>query len=365
MDVLKSVRKNILDITPYVAGKKPASVGGRQVKLASNENAWGSSPRAIQAISEALAQGLNQYPDAHQEDLRQATVDYWSRQSVSLHKNQLLFGDGSGEVLSLIMDTFLSPGDTLAIPDKSFILYTLLASRQDACIVRSARHTDFSIDLDALARTAQESKARLVVLANPDNPVSTFIDPDSLRAFVDRIDPQTVIVLDEAYIHFAGLENSALHWCHDYPNVVVCHTFSKAYGLAALRVGYAVMHEALAVNCDKIRLPFNLGILQQAGAIAALQDDAFLDQTLAGTVAGRERLVRELPGLGIAIPVQPRANFILADLGERASQIYQGLNARGISIRNLDSFGYGERYARITIGRAEEMDYFLEVLKEL
>lgn len=361
MDIRSAVRANIRTIAPYVAGTRPPVYQGRSIKLASNENAWGSSPLAMQAIREALDHGLQEYPDSHQTVLRQATVDFWARRGISLDPVQVVYGDGSGEVLSMLMDLFLSPGDTIVLPEQSFILYTLLATRQDARILQVPRK-GWRADWEALAAAAVDS--RILLLANPDNPTSSLLTAAELQAMMDKVPASCIVLLDEAYIHFAGMEHSLSCCLKRYPNLVVSHTFSKAYGLAALRVGYALLHPELAAEMEKIRLPFNLGIFQQAGATAALTDEDFLEYTVQQTIQGRDRLCRELPALGLPLAVSPAGNFVMVDLGTGYQRIYELLSQRGISIRNLASFGYTGRYARITVGREEELDYLLEVLSK-
>ncbi len=361
MDILRSVRPNILGIAPYVAGTRAASHQGKSIKLASNENAWGSSPLALAAIRSVIDQGLAEYPDSHQTDLREATARFWQARGADISSSQIVCGDGSGEVLSMLMDVFLSPGDSIVVPEKSFILYNLIASRQDAKIIEVPRRY-FNADTTALARASQD--ARVILLANPDNPTAGFLDKQAILELMGAVPSSCIVLLDEAYIHFAGLEHSLTDCIQQYPNLVVSHTFSKAYGLAALRVGYAILHPALAAQMQKIRLPFNLGLFQQVGAIAALSDNGFLEDTVRRTQAGRDKLVKSLEKLGLKVPVNSRANFIMADLGSEDSPVYQHLTDHGISIRNLASFGYTARYARITIGREDEMDYLIKVLSE-
>ena len=357
------IRPCVRAIKPYVAGKSPQAAQGRRVKLASNENRLGSSPLAIEAVSKALKNGLSEYNDSHQSALKDAVVNFWKKNGVNFSNDRLVFGDGSGEVLSLLLNTLVNENETVVFPEKSFILYSLQSGIRNARIIESPRK-GFNIDCDALTADALSHHAKLVILANPDNPTSGFISKAGIRDMMTKIPESTIVLLDEAYIHFAGIENSALDLIDTFPNLIITHTFSKAYGLAALRVGYAVAHTDIATEAEKIRLPFNLGLLQQEGAIAALKDDDFLDKTLKHNQKASKRLQQELENLGFHIPVRPFGNFLFVDLGEKFAQCYNVLESAGITVRNLESFGFGSRFARITVGTDEDNEYLLAILKK-
>ncbi len=363
IELSKVVRPCVRNIKPYVAGKSPKSSGSRRVKLASNENRLGSSGLALEAVSRALKNGLYEYSDSHQNFLKEATLAFWKKHGVNLLPEQLVFGDGSGEVLSLIFNTLVNENESVIFPEKSFILYALQAGIRNARVIESARN-GFVIDTNSLVRDAIRYNAKLVILANPDNPTSSFIHRDKIREMMEKMPAATMVLLDEAYIHFAGLENSALGFIEDFPNLIIIHTFSKAYGLAALRVGYGVMHGEIAAEIEKIRLPFNLGVLQQEGAAAALSDDVFLNHTLNHNKQASLWLQKQLSSLGYSVAVEPFANFLFVDLGENSQRVYSGLEASGITIRNLESFGFGARFARITIGSDTDNEYLIETLKK-
>ncbi len=363
MKILKSLRREILTLDNYAEGRPPRiSASGKCVKLASNENRFGSSPLALRAISEALGGGLSVYPDKKQAALKQAAANFWQSCGFDVTPEHIVFGDSSGEALNMLLAAFIRDKDTVVIPEKSFILYSLLARAKGAKVKEVRRREDQADPERILAVFKKTKKIRMIILANPDNPTSTYIPLEEIRKFLRRVPEQTAVLLDEAYIHFTGAQHSAVRLLRDFPNLIVLHTLSKAYGLAGLRVGYAVMHPKIAAHVEKIRLPFNLGTLQQVGALAAFSDREFLDMTVRKTADGREYLQRELGRLGI----QHRpgfANFIFANLGAAAPAILKRLEDGGVSVRPLEDFGYEPGFVRITIGTAEENEYLVRLLE--
>ncbi len=363
MSILDSIRPEIRGLNHYTAGVMPKpSKSGRQVKLASNENPFGSSPKALEAIKRSLESGLSLYPDSKMCRLREAVYGFWRRRNIGVSHDELLFGDGSGEVLNMVLAAFLDDGDAVVMPENSFILYSLLAIPKGARVVEVPRR-ELAVDLEAMAEAVVRENPKLVILSNPDNPTSTFLAPAAIEAFLRQVPETTAVLLDEAYIHFAGLENSMIERRIAYPNLIIAYTFAKAYGLAALRVGYAVMRPEINVQIEKTRLPFNLGELQQAGAAAALEDEAFLLMTVKGIAENRKLLAEGLTELGFKVLPEPRANFIFVDLGDKAPEILRKLGDNGVSLRDMGSFGYAGNYARISIGTKEEMNYVLDILR--
>ena len=365
MEAIKSIRKEVLTLGTYQAGRMPGkSKSGRMIKLASNENRWGSSPKAMLAIAEAVSGGLSIYPDSKMKDLREAAVSFWKRRGITLAPEQFVFGDGSGEILNMLLAAFVTEGSRTVIPASSFMLYRLLTIPKGAAPVFSLRNEDYSVDLESLADSAISAGTKAVIFSNPDNPTSTFHKPEKIAEFISRI-PETIpVILDEAYVHFAGLENTALPLLEKFPNMVLIYTFSKCYGLAGLRVGYGIMRPEFAEQIEKIRLPFNLGTVQQSGASAAFGDDEFLDMTVSETAKSRDFLMRSLKELGYKT-VEPSANFIFTDLGENYAGVLSALETAGISIRTLGEFGFGDRFGRITAGAMEECEYLVKTLKNI
>jgi histidinol-phosphate aminotransferase len=365
MEAIKSIRREVLTLGTYQAGRMPAkSKSGRMIKLASNENRWGTSPKAVLAIAEAVSGGLSIYPDSKMKTVREAAVSFWKRRGITLAPEQFVFGDGSGEIINMLLSAFVTEGSRVVIPANSFILYKLLTIPKGATPVFSLRDEDYSVELESLADSAISADTKAVIFANPDNPTSTFHKPDKIDEFMSRIPENIPVILDEAYIQFAGLENTALPLLEKYPNLVLTYTFSKCYGLAGLRVGYGIMRPEFAEQIEKIRLPFNLGTVQQGGAAAAFGDDEFLDMTFSETAKSRDFLVSSLKELGYKI-TDPWANFVFLDLGEKYADVLSALETAGISIRTLGEFGYGDRFGRITFGTMEECEYLVKTLKNI
>lgn len=364
--IIKSLRKEVLKLGNYSEGKKPKASSGasRIIKMASNENLVGSSPEALRAVENALKEGLAAYPDKNMTALKAATCEYWKKNGVTIEPSNLLFGDASGEVLNMLLAAFVRDGDTVIIPENSFILYSLLALPKGAK-VREAKRRDFTADTGKLLKAVKKSKRpKMVIIANPDNPTSTMLTPAEIAKFMKKVPEKVAVVIDEAYIQFAGMENSAIGLLEKYPNLILVYTFSKVYGLASLRVGYGVMNESIAKQVEKIRLPFNLGSLQQAGAIAALSDDAFVRKTVAEINDGKKYLTEELERLGFSC-LKPWGNFLFADFGKKSAEIVGRLEDNGVSVRVLTEFGYPSNYVRITIGKKEDNEYLAGKLKEI
>lgn len=364
IEVLKSIRKEILDLGYYKAGKVVEGKSRRKrIKLSSNENPLGSSPKAIKSIRKQLVNELSLYPDSEMKELKKALVLFFKKRGFYITPENIVFGDGSGEVLHLLFSLFLSEDSTLILPEKSFILYYLQSKSKGAKLVEVERN-EFLIDLERIEKAInQVNGKKMVVFANPDNPTSTLISKDRVREFLSRIPDDVAVVIDEAYIHFSGFDNSVVDLIYDYKNLIVVQTLSKAFGLAGLRVGYGIMNKEIVEQIEKIRLPFNLGTLQQVGAVSALKDNRFLEKTLKYIAREREYLKKNFRRLGFKFP-EPEANFFLLDLGDRIGEIIESLSKKGISLRHLVDFGYPERFVRISIGLHDENKKLLKVLKK-
>ncbi len=361
---MKSIRPEILRIPPYIEGKSPAPGNLKQYKLSSNENPIGSSPLAIEAMKDKLNGGVSLYPDPRMPELREAVSAFWQKRNVPVKHSEIIFGDSADEIINMIAAGFISPGDEVIISENGFSMYEICSLSRGAALARIPRK-DFKVDLDAIAgRALKSGRPKLVMFSNPDNPTSTFHDIPAIKGFLDRIPPGTAVLLDEAYIHFAGIGNSFMSLREEYPNLIICFTFSKAYGLAGLRVGYAVLHEKIAAEIEKIRLPFNLGTLQQSGAAASLRDEEFLKMTLTAVDEGRAYLENKFAELGIRY-IKPYGNFIFTDLGPKSREIKEHLEKNGITIRPLVSFGFPGNYFRISVGSMEANRFLIEKIGDI
>jgi len=343
--------EHILGIAPYEPGK-PIEELERElgiadaIKLASNENPLAPSDRVQRAITAALRH-LNRYPDGSGFYLRQALA---KKHGVS--PEQVLLGNGSNELIELLVRTFLRPGDEAVVPHPSFVVYPMIVQAAGGIRVM-VMLKDYRLDLEAMAR-AITPLTKIVFIANPNNPTSTIVTASEVEHFMARVPERTIVVFDEAYIEFALGPDfpDTLSLVKQGRKVIVLRTFSKASSLAGLRVGYAVTDADATALMHRIRQPFNVNALAQAAALAALDDEAHVLECVRMIEGGRHYLCDEFKALGLKY-VPPRANFILVDVGRSAAEIYQKLLKEGVIVRPMTPFGM-ESTLRITVGTPEE-----------
>ena len=329
----------------------------RLVKLASNECGDGPFPEVVDAMSRELA-GLNRYPDGGCDRLR---AELSARLAVP--PEYLVFGNGSCELLMLLGQALLSPGEGLVYADPSFVMYHTIGVLREARI-SAVPLRDHTHDLDALA-AAIRPDTRMVIVCNPNNPTGTLLPADALRAFVRAVPADTTVVLDEAYAEFvtSPTYEDPVPWLGEHENLIVLRTFSKIYGLAGLRVGYGIANRELIEGLDKVRQPFNVTTLAQVAATESLRHPDRLHARRDGTARERRRLEVALDRLGIRF-IPSQANFILLDvegLPVPGKEVPQALLERGIMTRSGYAMGCPGRL-RVTIGTEEENDLFLEQL---
>ena len=347
-------------IAPYVAGK-PIEALAREfglpasqiVKLASNENPLGVPASAVAAMQAVLSDS-GRYPDSNGHALKECLA-----QRFAVPPDWITLGNGSNDILEMCAATVLAPGTSCVFSQYAFAVYALATQARGArAIVVPAR--DFGHDLPAM-RAAIAPDTRLVYLANPNNPTGSFLAAAALEAFLDCVPSSVVVVLDEAYNEYLPppLRYDALAWVRRYPNLLVSRTFSKAYALAGLRVGYAVAQPALAGYLNRVRHAFNVSSLAQAAAIAVLGDTPFLERSYATNRAGLEQLERGLHALGLQT-VPSQANFLLVRVGP-AARVYDELLARGVIVRPVGNYGLPE-WLRVSVGLPQENERFLAAL---
>jgi histidinol-phosphate aminotransferase len=354
--------EHILGIAPYEPGK-PIEELERELgiahptKLASNENPLAPSDRVQAAIVAALA-SLNRYPDGSGYYLRQALA---KRHGVG--QDQVLLGNGSNELIELLVRTFLKPGDEAVVPHPSFVVYPMIVQAAGGVRVM-VMLKDHRLDLDAMAR-AITPLTKMVFIANPNNPTATIVTANEVEHFMSRVPPRTIVVFDEAYTEFSQGPDfpDTLGYVKEGRKVVVLRTFSKAASLAGLRVGYAVAEADAVALMNRIRQPFNVNSLAQAAALAAIDDEAHVLECVRMIEAGRHYLYDEFKRLGISY-VPSRANFILVDVGRSAADIYQKLLHEGVIVRPLTPFGM-ETALRITVGTPEENRKLIKALRRV
>ena len=324
------------------------------VKLASNENPRGPS-RAVRAAIAAATDELCRYPDGNGFDLKAAL----SRRH-GVDEAQIVLGNGSNDVLELVTQAFLAPGDHAVYSRHAFAVYPLATQARGAIGIEVAAR-DLGHDLDAMRRAITPT-TRIVFVANPNNPTGTWLAPAPLEAFIAAVPPETLVVLDEAYDEYLAPDRHApsVQWIGRYPNLIVSRTFSKAYGLAGLRVGYGIMQAKVADMLNRVRQPFNVNALAQAAALAALADTEYVEESRALNDAGMREVEAGLVTLGIAY-TPSHANFLLIRVGD-GGRIYQRLLAQGIIVRPVANYGLPE-HLRVTIGLPEENRRFLAALK--
>ena len=352
--------EHILGIAPYEPGK-PIEELERElmihnpIKLASNENPLPPSDRVQKAIIAAL-NSLDRYPDGSAFYLRQALA-----KKHGVMPDQVVLGNGSNELIELLVRSFLRPGDEAVVPHPSFVVYPMIVQAAGGVRVMVMLR-DFRLDLDAMAR-AITPMTKIVFVANPNNPTATIVTKDEVEHFMARVPERTIVVFDEAYIEFAMGPDfpDMLSAVKQGRKVVVLRTFSKAASLAGLRVGYGIADADAIALMNRIRQPFNVNSLAQAAARAALDDDAHVLECVRMIEAGRHFLYDEFKSIGLQY-VPSRANFILVDVGRSAADIYQKLLHHGVIVRPMTPFGL-ETALRITVGTPEENRKLVKALR--
>jgi len=361
MDLCELSPSYVRSIAPYQPGK-PISELAREmgldeaaiVKLASNENPRGIGPRTRAAIEAAIAE-VARYPDGNGFELKSALA---RRYGVDM--SSIVLGNGSNDVLELVAAAFLGPGRAAVLSQHAFAVYPLATQARGArAIVVPAK--SFAHDLEAMAR-AIDDESYVAWIANPNNPTGTFAPADKVEAFLRRVPERVLVVLDEAYNEYLApdLRVDTLKWIKRHPNLVVTRTFSKAYGLAGLRVGYAVAHPSVADVMNRVRQPFNVNSIALAAAQAALDDMEFVARSYAENLQGLKQLEEGARGLGLDF-IPSHGNFLAVRVG-KATEIYKRLLRRGVIVRPVGG-GYGlPEHLRVTVGTPQENEKFLAAL---
>jgi histidinol-phosphate aminotransferase len=329
------------------------------IKLASNENPLGPSGKALRAMRRAIREA-HLYPESKCPQLVKRLC-----QELSVQENQIIVGNGSDEILEMLGRGFLSPGDQVISSDKTFLVYPIVAQACGAEYIRVPMKDGYRYDLQGMLNAVTE-RTRLIFIANPNNPTGTYVSSSEVQEFISRVPEHVIVCFDEAYLDF--VEATDFPWILSYvkagrKNVILTRTFSKAYGLAGLRIGYGVAHPELIEYLHKIREPFNVNSIAQAAATAALDDRFFLWRTKRLVIAGRRYLYRCFKKLGLKY-LESQANFILVHLaGCDGEQVFQALLKQGMIIRPMKAYGLNE-WIRVTIGRRSQNAQFYRALKK-
>lgn len=350
----------VRDLNPYEPGK-PIEELKREyglddvIKLASNENPLGTSPRVKEAIERSLVD-LARYPDGNCHYLKESLATRYS-----IDAETITVGCGSNELFELVARAYLSPGTEAIISEHAFLVYSLVTQVAGAePVITPARN--WGHDLDAMA-AAITDRTRVVFIANPNNPTGSWISKGELKAFLKTVPEHVLVVLDEAYAEYVDQENypNGIKLQRKYRNLIVTRTFSKAYGLASLRVGFGVSDPQVADILNRVRQPFNVSRVAQVAARAALADQAFLEGALKINDTGREYLTEALDRLRLDY-IPSVTNFITFRVGPKAGALYQGLLKSGVIVRPLSVYGMPE-FLRVSIGLDVENERFIEALE--
>ncbi len=348
-------------IAPYQPGKPVAELARELhlepdsiIKLASNENPLGVSPLAMQAMQQALAD-IARYPDGNGFELKQAIVNKFG-----VAMPQIVLGNGSNDVLDMAARVFLAPGLEAVYSQHAFAVYPLATQSVGAAGIEVPAK-NFGHDLEAIAKAVTE-RTRMVFLANPNNPTGTYLRAAELLRFLEAVPVRVVVVLDEAYNEYLTdeLKTDSISWLARFPNLVITRTFSKAYGLAGLRVGYALAHERVAELMNRVRQPFNVNSISLAAAAAGLNDDDFVRRSCELNVIGMQQITQGLSKLGLSF-IPSFGNFISVNVGD-AAKIFQQLLQRGVIVRPVAGYGM-PAFLRVSTGLEAENARFLDALK--
>ncbi|OIR23764.1 histidinol-phosphate transaminase [Bathymodiolus thermophilus thioautotrophic gill symbiont] len=354
---MNNICKSILSLKPYQGGK-PISELQRElgldniVKLASNENPLPSSKKVQQAIAKA-ANEVGRYPDGNGFELKQAIA-----QHLSVSAGQVTLGNGSNDILELMARVVVcSAKDEVIFSQYAFVVYPLVTQALGATAVVTPAN-DFGHDLVAMLAAVTEN-TKLIFIANPNNPTGTWLEDDEIYAFLSKVPSTVIVVLDQAYIEYLEADDTTVQWLKEFDNLVITRTFSKAYGLAGLRVGYALSSVVTADYLNRIRQPFNVNHIAQSAAIAALAEGEFLIHSVTANKQGLLQLATGFDELGLSY-IPSFANFIAVKVGN-ASVVYQQLLESGFIVRPVEM----ENYLRVSVGTKNENKTFLDTLKSL
>jgi histidinol-phosphate aminotransferase len=357
------VPSHVREIAPYQPGKPISELAremgleeGSIVKLASNENPLGVSPKALAAMTATL-QDIARYPDGNGFILKEAIC-----RKYGIAQSQIVLGNGSNDVLELAARAFLSPGTEVVFSQHAFAVYPLVTQAIGAIgVMTPARN--YGHDLDAML-AAVTPNTRMIFVANPNNPTGTLIDKQALRAFLSKVPNDIMVVLDEAYDEYLSddLKSEAIGWIAEFDNLVLTRTLSKAYGLAGLRVGFLVANAAVADMVNRVRQPFNVNNVALAAAAAVLDDEDFVRRTRELNDAGMKQLTEGLKRLGLEY-IPSYGNFVCVRV-ENAMEVYRKLLQKGVIVRPVGNYELPD-FLRVSIGLESENARFLEALEEV
>lgn len=360
-DLKIQVSENIESLVPYPPGKpieeleRELGITG-SIKLASNENPLGPSKKAVAAVAKSLA-NLHRYPDGSCFYLKEKLSNM-----LGVSQDMLIFGNGSNEIIELLIRAFLKPGDEAIMADPSFAVYPI-AVKVVGGVSRLVPLKEMRHDLKEMAKLINP-KTKIIFVANPNNPTGTTVSATEFREFMDSVPEDVIVCVDEAYFEFVQDNDfpDAISYIRAGRPVLVLRTFSKIYGLAGLRVGYGISHPKVIDYLSRVRQPFNVNSLAQIAAMAALEDSEHLGNTRENNIAGLKYLYKELDSLGFEY-VPTETNFFLIKVGD-GKKVYNELLKKGVIVRPMASYGLGD-YIRLTVGLPEENERFIKAFAEV
>jgi histidinol-phosphate aminotransferase len=367
-ELTRNALPGVLEIEAYTPGMPIEELQRRLgladvVKLASNENPLGASPKVAAALAKAAHDNLALYPDGSGFRLKQKLAAYHGIDAACI-----TLGNGSNDLLEFLSRIYAGPGRAVMFSDYAFAVYPLAAQAQNAeRVMVPAYPADHAMpyghDLAAFGRMLkQRADVSLVFIANPNNPTGTWNTPQEILGFLEQVPPHVIVALDEAYWDYQdpALRTDARPWLDRFPNLVITRTFSKIYGIASVRAGYALSHPTVADLLNRVRQPFNNNSFALIAAEAALDDQDFVRESISLNTEQRDRLNTELKQRGLTV-LPSQANFITVGFGRDARPIHQGLLERGIIVRPMGSYGLPQ-FLRVTVGSARQNDRFLAAL---
>ena len=360
MDLKKIVNKGINDLSPYEPGKPiedlERELGIKNaVKLASNENPVGPSPRVLQSI-ENILKNTHRYPDGNATKLKEVIG-----KKFSVKPNQVTIGNGSNDIIEFIARSFLGTDDSAIYSEHAFAVYPLVVKAVGAEGIEVPAK-NFSHDLDAMLDSIK-SNTKIIFIANPNNPTGSFIGRSEILKFLDKVPENIIVLLDQAYFDYSSFEDSDVDFdiLNNYPNLVMSRSFSKAYGLAGFRIGYSVSSEDVANYLNRVRQPFNANSLALFAAEQAIEDEEFMNKCLQLNLEQKKVLYKGLESLGF-LCLPSKGNFISFDCNEDSTGLFNRLLSQGVIVRTLGVYKM-PNFLRVSVGLPEENLIFLEKLQ--
>jgi histidinol-phosphate aminotransferase len=357
------LRNFVKNIKPYKPGKpieeviRELGISGEVIKLASNENPLGPSPKAVDAVKKALI-SVNLYPDDNCFYLKKQM-----NAKFNIDMDRIIIGSGSVELIELIFKAYVNPGDEIIMSEPSFIMYKIacqiFGGERIAIPLKNYKH-----DIDTMAQ-AINKKTKIIIIDNPINPTGTIIKKDEFEKFIDKIPPHVIVVVDEAYREYIRLADypRGSQYLDQHPNMIVLYTFSKIYGLAGFRIGYGFSSSEINSALMKVRLPFNVNRMAQIAATAALDDNAFVEKSYKNNEEGKSYLYKELERLNIEY-TPTFGNFILTHFDRNAVDIFQAAQKKGVITRTVLEYGLPNSL-RVTIGTPHQNEHVIKTLKSI